>query len=273
MLYLPSVMLGRRKRGSVVDLPPETPQPVPMDLTTFTTVTGDGTASANTSTGVVSVTYGTVATSLRGSTPVTSSKRYRVQWTMANDNGNAGQVGFGTSLGGPQYRPTLSGTVGTNTFDFTAVSTPLYVTFQKPSAGTSTFSSITLLEIPEVTWVDTSLITPAGWTQLSSGVTVDGSTGAITIPATGTALSARQGVATEVGKFYRLRWTNGSNTTQCLIGPTNGSGVQKTASSSDPVGSRTYEFTATSTTTWIQFQRSANGTAVVSNIQIQEVAP
>lgn len=273
MLYLPSVMLGRRKRGSVTDLPPETPQPVPMDLSNFTTVTGDGVASANTGTGVVSVAFGTVATSLRGSTPVTAAKRYRVQWTMANDNANNGQVGFGTSLGGPQYRPTLSGTAGTNTFDFTALSTPLFATFQKPSTGTSTFSSITLLEIPEVTWVDTSLITAAGWTQLSAGVTVDGTTGAITIPATGTNLSARQGVATTIGKLYRLRWTNGSNTTQALIGTSNGNGTQKTASSSDPVGARTYEFVATTTTTWFQFQRATSGTAVVSAIQVQEVAP
>ena len=273
MLYLPSIMLGNRKRGAVVDLPPETPQPVPVDVSTFTTVTGDGNTSVDIPSKTLTITFGTTATSLRGSAPVTVGKRYRVTWGQANDNSNQGQAGFGTSLGGPQYRPTMSGVTGLNTFDFTAVTSTLYLTFQKASTGTTVFSNITLLEIPEVTWVDTNLVSPANWTALSTGVTVNGTTGEITIPATGTTLLARQNLVTEAGKLYRLRWVNNGNTSMALLGNTQGGGQFKSASSSDPVGSRTYEFTASSTSTWVQFQRSASGTVVISNIQVQEVAP
>ena len=247
------------------------PVQIPVDVALFATVTGDGTTSLDTENQSISISYGTTSTSRRSSAiTVEVGKRYRVFWTLSGTSG--GQAGFGTSVGGPQYRPTMGGTAGVNTFDFTATSVNFHITFQRASAGTTVFSDIYLQEIPQVSWVDIAPtpFDPEAWI-LTSGVTVDAETGAITIPATGTTISARQGVATEIGKLYRLRWVNNDNTTMCLIGTSNGGAQFKSAASSDPVGSRTHEFLASTTTTWVQFQRSANGTVVVADIHLQEV--
>lgn len=237
---------------------------LPISVALFSTSVGDGATSIDETAQTITVTYGTTATARRGVVPVTVGKRYRVSWVYAGSTN--GSLYAGTTLGGLQYRAAV---VNDTFFDFTATATDLHLAFQRVSAGTTTVSNLTIQEIPEVTWVDTSLITPAGWVQLGAGVTVDQTTGAITIPSTGTMLSARQGVATVVNKLYRARWNNSTNTF-CLIGTSNGGSQMKTATSSDGAGDRTYEFRATTTTTWLQYQRSANGTAVVSNIFIQE---
>lgn len=233
--------------------------------TTGAAVGGDGTVTPTST--QVAVTFGTVATSARFSHTVVSGQRYRISWTESGTSG--GQAGFGTSAGGTQYRSTLASVQGTY-FDFTATSTSLWISFQRASAGTTTFSNITIVPKAEPTWVNTSLVVIANWTNLSAGVTVDGTTGDITIPAAGSTLLARQNITGAVqGTLYRLSWTNVSNTTFCLIGTSNGGSQIKTAGSSDPVGARTFEFVAQAST-WIQFQRSAAGTATVTNIVIQE---
>ncbi len=236
----------------------------------FSTVTGDGATSLDTTAQTLSITYGTTATSLRGSFPVTIGTRYRVSWEMSGTTG--GQAGFGTSLGGPQYRPTLGGTNGTNTFELVAETATLYLTFQRASAGTTVFGPITIEEIPARTFTDLSPqpVSAATWTTLSAGVTVDNTTGIITIPAAGTMLSARGSVTTTIGKLYRLRWTLNSNSAQILIGTSNGGSQLKSGSSSQNAGTYAFEFTATTTTTWLQFQRQTAGTVTVSDIALQE---
>lgn len=240
-----------------------------MNPTTGAATSGDG--AIVTSSTDVSVTYGTTTTSARFSHTVVNGQRYRVTWTQTGSS-NA-QTAFGTSAGGGQYRPTLAPVQGT-TFDFTSVGTMLWVNAQRVGAGTTVFSNFVIQPIAEVTWTDItpSLINKAGW-SLSATVTVDGTTGAITIPATGSVISARQEITgLTQGVNYRLRWVNGSNSTQALLGISNGNGLMKSASSSDAVGSRTYEFVAQSATTnWVQFQRSTSGTAVVSDIEFQQV--
>lgn len=246
--------------------------PTALDVSTFSTKTGDGTTAVDPTAKTLTIAYGTAATSLRGQHPVTSGTRYRVSWTMSSTNATQGQAGFGTSLGGPQYRPTIGGVAGVNIFDFTAVGDTLYPTFQRASTGETTFSAITIAEIPQVTWADISPqpITSSTWTALSSGVTV--SSGTITIPATGTLLSAAGSITTVAGKLYRLVWTVGTNTVQCAIGTSQGSAAMKSAGVNHSIGTNTYEFMATSTTTWFQFQRQTSGTTVVSSIALQEVS-
>lgn len=239
---------------------------LPINVSLFTTSVGDGATSIDETAQTITVTYGTTATARRGVVPVTIGKRYRVSWVYGGATN--GSLYAGTTLGGLQYRAAI---VNDTFFDFTAIAAELHLSFQRTTTGTTTVSSLTIQEIPEVTWTDTSLITPAGWVQLGTGVTVDQTTGAITIPATGSVLSARQSVTTTVNKLYRLRWNN-SIASQCLIGTTNGGQQMKTASSSDSAGDRTYEFRATTTTTWIQFQRATAGTVVISNIFVQETA-
>lgn len=247
---------------------PLTSQSQTLSPLTNATVGGNGTVNVTAIS--AEVTYGTNATSARFTHPVTTGQRYRVEWTESGTSG--GQAGFGLSGGGTQYRSTIDSVQG-DYFDFTAVSDTLGVSFQRASAGTTTFSNITLTPIPEVTWTNNpSLVVPANWTALSAGVTVDPTTGDITIPAAGSTLLARQQIlGLTTGKLYRLSWTNGGNTTMALIGTSQGGTQIKTASSSDPVGARTFEFVHQGTT-WIQFQRSASGTAIVSNIVIQEAS-
>lgn len=249
--------------------------PVAVPVSGFTTTTGDGAAVADSGAGTLTITYGTTATSMRGSASgLTVGNRYRVFWTVSNSNATQGQAGFGTSLGGPQYRPTMGGVTGANSFDFTAETSTLYLTFQRASAGTSTFSGLSISAIPQVTWTALSpqLVTPASWTALSSGVTVNGTSGAITIAATGTLISAAGSFQTAAGKLYRLVWTAAGNTVQVAIGGTQGSATLKSAGVNHAIGADAYEFTASSTTTWIQFQRQTSGTATVSGIALQEVA-
>lgn len=235
-------------------------------LSPLTDATVGGNGTVNVTATSAEVTYGTNATSARFTHPVTVGQRYRVEWSESGTSG--GQAGFGISGGGTRYRSTIDSVQG-NYFDFTAVSTTLGVSFQRASAGTTTFFNITLTPIDAPTWTDNpSLVVPANWV-LSPGVTVDGVTGAITIPATGTVLSARQQITgVTQGKLYRLSWTNENNIAQCLIGTTSGGSQIKTTSSSS---ARTFEFVAQADT-WIQFQRGTNGTAIVSNIVIQEAS-
>lgn len=262
------VIAAARRRVTVVAEPG-----LEIDVATFTTKTGDGTTAIDTAAKTLTIAFGTTATSLRGQTFVTPGQRYRVAWTMASTNATQGQAGFGTSLGGPQYRPTLSGVAGVNTFDFTATFDTLYPTFQRASTGETTFSAFSLTKIPEVTWSNLSPqpITPGSWSALSVGVTVDSGTGAISIPATGTLLSAAGPFTTVAGKPYRLVWTVAGNAVAVPIGTTQAGTTFKSNSVTHAPGNHSYEFTPTGTTTWIQFQRQTAGTAVISNIALQEV--
>lgn len=240
---------------------------IDIDVSTFSSSAGDGVTSFDAGAKTVSVAYGTTTTRLSGTVPVTVGKRYRITWAFSGDSGM--QTYFGSTAGGVQYRAAIAGDVF---WDVTAPATPIHMSFQRIAVGTTVASNLKVQEIPEVSWVDTAEITPANWVNLSAGVTVDGTTGAITIPAAGSSLSARQELTTVAGTLYRIRWVNNSNTTMCLIGTSQGGGQFKTSSSSDAVGSRTFEFRASSTTSWLQYQRTAAGTAVVSDIFMQVLA-
>jgi hypothetical protein len=239
---------------------------LPIDVSLFSVTGGDGVSSIDTTAKTITVTYGTTTTSRRAAVPVTSGKRYRISWAYSGTTSGMYQFA-GTSDGGIQYRSPIQNDAF---FDVTVTTATLHLGFQRQSAGTTTVSNITIQEIPEVTWTDTSLISPAGWTNLSAGVTVDQTTGAITIPAAGTTLSARQSFPTTVGKLYRLRW-NITLATMCLIGTGSGGGQMKASFFSDVAGNLVYEFRPTTTTTWLQYQRTSSGTTVVSNIFVQEM--
>jgi hypothetical protein len=238
---------------------------VPISIALFSTAYGDGTTSIDTTAQTISIAYGTTSTGRRALVPVVVGKRYRVSWTYTGTTGM--QLYAGTAAGGLQYRPNIANDLF---FDFTATTTDLHLGFQRIATGTTTVSNLTIQEIPAVTWADTSLITPAGWVSISPGVTIDQTTGAMTIASTGSLLSARQGFTTTVGKLYRARWNNSIAGVFCLIGSSNGGSQMKSAASSDSSGDKTYEFRATTTQSWLQYQRSTTGTAVVSNIFVQE---
>lgn len=243
------------------------PTAQPVDTSTFSTKTGDGTTSIAGDT--LSIAYGTATTSLRGTHAVTSGKRYRVTWTQGGTSG--GQASFGTSVGGTQYRTAQAGLIGANSFDFQAASTALHLTFQRASAGTTTFSGITVKQIPNVLWLNTDLLkaTTTINTFSSASATIDGR-GIITIVASGTMVYARGSITTEIGKLYRLRYTISGATAFVAIGTSAGGSQLKGVTASE-LGVRTYEFVATGTTTWVQFHRTAAGTTTVADIDLQTV--
>jgi hypothetical protein len=231
----------------------------------FATKTGDGTTSISGDT--LSIAFGTTTTSLRGTHAVTAGKRYRVTWTQAGSSG--GQASFGTTVGGTQYRTAQAGVIDANSFDFQAASTTLHLTFQRAAAGTTTFSGITVKQIPNVSWELTALVSPQTLTSLSAGVTIDGR-GIVTIPAAGSMLFARGSFATEIGKLYRLRYTITGNTAFVAIGTSTGGSQIKSVSASE-IGVRTYEFVATAVATTVQFHRTTAGTAQIADYDLQTV--
>ena len=103
-------------------------------------------------------------------------------------------------------------------------------------------------------------------------VTVDAVTGQITIVANGTAEAyARRSVTTEVNKTYQLTWSNDTATVMFrAIGTAAGTGDIRGVNVS-VTGDNKIEFTATSTTTWIQFSRTTAATVTISSIILQEV--
>ena len=170
----------------------------PISIALFSTALGDGVTSIDETAQTMSIAFGTTTTGRRALVPVVVGKRYRVSWVYSGTTGM--QLYAGTTAGGLQYRPNIAGDLF---FDFTATSTDLHLGFQRIAAGT-VVSSLTIQEIPIVTWADTSLINPASW-AVTGAVTVDQTTGAVTIPATGTTISARQGFPTTMGKLYRVQ--------------------------------------------------------------------
>ena len=122
----------------------------------------------------------------------------------------------------------------------------------------------------------TNLLRTGGAWVTNSGapgtVTVDAITGQITIVTNGSAEAyARRSVTTEVNKTYLLSWSNDTSTVMFrMIGTAAGTGDVRSANVSVP-GDNKLEFTATSTTTWIQFGRTTAATVTISSISLEEV--
>jgi hypothetical protein len=114
------------------------------------------------------------------------------------------------------------------------------------------------------------------WTPLGTGtVTVNATTRAVTIvPAgDGTATTARQQIATEVGKTYW--WTYELQTsTQCWrsIGTTAG-GTDIVNVNVSTVSENKFVFTATTTSVWIELTRTSSGTTRTGNHRFEEAPP
>ena len=101
-----------------------------INPTTGFVSTGDGTVTPSAT--EVSVTYGTTTTGARFSHPVTIGQRYRVTWTQTGSA--SAQTGFGNSVGGVQYRPSLAPAQG-SVFEFTATAATFWINAQRVGAG------------------------------------------------------------------------------------------------------------------------------------------
>jgi hypothetical protein len=114
-----------------------------------------------------------------------------------------------------------------------------------------------------------------GVTWITGGpgtVTVTAGTGGITIVTDGTGVAfARYGVPTTVNKRYQLTWSNDTSTVMFrMVGTTQG-GSDVVGYNASTTGDNKLEFTATSTTTWISFQRPTAATVRISSIIMQEI--
>lgn len=113
-------------------------------------------------------------------------------------------------------------------------------------------------------------LSPGSWSLIGT-VTVDQSTGDISLAATGTTVSARQGVTTVPGRKYRLSWSINGFCAFNLIGTTSGGSEIRPIGTCDGAGDYAYEFVAPTTSAWIRFQRSTSGTANVTNLLLHEM--
>jgi len=80
---------------------------------------------------------------------------------------------------------------------------------------------------------------------------------------------ADMSIATVIGATYKLTASGSGSAAGFQIGPTQGSSA--IANGFFPAGPNTSTFVATSTTTWLRFNRSAVGTAVVTTISARQV--
>lgn len=240
-------------------------------------------------------------TSIRRVHAIMAGVRYRLTWTLSE---NTAFCLLGTSNGGQQYKTaTASDQVGVRTFEFDATSDTLWMQFQRSAAGATVVSNIILeqitlpaldqtISVPTRTVVGNVAIPmittggaatfpnlfldPATWLAngglVSDPAAITLETNRITINANGTtAASTRKKHDVVIGKTYRLTWTVFGGNVFTLLGTANGGGQYKSASSSDAIGPRSFEFTATSVALWIQFQRTLTGAAGVTDITLQEV--
>lgn len=105
--------------------------------------------------------------------------------------------------------------------------------------------------------------------------TSDGPPRSISVTAAGATSSIRIQASASFtvvsGAWYRATWSVLQNNMFYLIGNSNGGSQYKSAVSSQPVGSYTFDFYTTSTSLWLQFQRTGTGTSEVQNMTLYRI--
>jgi hypothetical protein len=116
------------------------------------------------------------------------------------------------------------------------------------------------------------------WTTLGTGtVTINATTGSVTIQPAGdnTPTTVRQQITTEIGKRYWFTYElQSSNNTQTWrsIGTTPGAGDILSINTST-IPETKFEFTATTTSIWLDLARTAAGTTITGNFRFEEYPP
>lgn len=115
----------------------------------------------------------------------------------------------------------------------------------------------------------------SGWTLTSGPGTVTPDTGTDTVllsSAGGTATVTRRQYTVVAGKNYRLRWTTSGVACQSSLSNTVGGEQYKgIGSANDALGDNSFIFLASSTTLYVQFQRTAAGDCTLSNIALEQI--
>jgi hypothetical protein len=126
---------------------------------------------------------------------------------------------------------------------------------------------ITLLPIgSDLMPVPTLWVTTAGAGATFS--TVDGPPRVISITAAGATSSIRVSTTVATASWYRMTWSVLLSNMFLLLGTTNGGAQYKSAASSQPIGTYTFDFLTTSTALWLQFQRTGTGVSEARNMTL-----
>lgn len=117
--------------------------------------------------------------------------------------------------------------------------------------------------------------TTAGWTLTSGPGTVTPNVGAGTVllSAAGSTPTVTRRLYTVVaGRQYRVRWnTSGTTCASSLSTTISGEQYKGLGSVHDPLGDNSFIFTATSTSLYWQFQRTALGDCTIGSIALEQI--
>lgn len=117
--------------------------------------------------------------------------------------------------------------------------------------------------------------TVSGWSLTSGPGTVTPNTGNETIAlaaAGGTPTVTRRVYTVVSGKNYRFRWTTSGNTCGLKLGNTAGGTEYKGLSTQDePLGANTFTFLTSSTSLYVEFQRTTAGTSTIGGLSLEQL--
>jgi hypothetical protein len=148
----------------------------------------------------------------------------------------------------------------------TGANNPVYYSAGTSIGSANLFPSTILLvnQIGSTTaWTDTF---GPGTVNVSSGTSI------VIAAAGGSATGVRKSYTVVAGQTYRIKWTTSGITCASAFGTTSGGGEYKgLGSAHDPLGANQRVFLATSTTLFIQFQRTEVGTCTINGLALEQL--
>ncbi|HEY6022135.1 MAG TPA: hypothetical protein VIY48_20380 [Candidatus Paceibacterota bacterium] len=200
-------------------------------------------------------------------------------WNAVAFVGNApkdGSVVNGVTLGGIGSAAQTSGWLG-----FTATSTSHWVTFARQVASTATWTQFSVQDGERVANgnfafnpINASQNTVQnGWQWSVAGGTSSATwNGVDTVTLTGdgtNTVAIDASFPTAAGFTYTLSTDVGINAIAINVGTSRGSGTLLAVSVASPGAGAKYQFTATGTTTWVRFSKTAAASATIKNVSVQ----
>lgn len=137
--------------------------------------------------------------------------------------------------------------------------------------GTAAFTVHSVKFIPGSVAPQPNLVAAGAWAMSVAGGTstaVEAPAGTLTLQSDGVnGARGDQSFPTVIGRVYRVDFTVATQAVTLLVGTAQG--TQNILAVSPNVGTVSYQFVATTATTWVRLVRNAGGTTVVSNISVR----
>lgn len=208
------------------------------------TLEGDGTMTVNSPTSIDLMATATGNSSARVSFATEAGKTYALTFTIG---GQAATVSVGSIPAAIDLNAGVAAPIGTNTVSFTAVSSISHVKFTTTVSGSLFLSD---LAITETVWATGGPGTVTNQTATTVSINAVG----------GTPTFARRALQTVPGENYTVSWTSNSVTGTWAIGSAQGLTDIAAPGPSFVLGANSPQFTATSSLTYLTFQRTGAGT-------------